>query len=63
MQLVLIDVFTYLITRMILDNEWLNQLTREELLDLADRLITSLDCRKFSATQEILDEYQNKYEY
>jgi hypothetical protein len=61
--LVLIDVFTYLITRMILDNEWLNQLTREELLDLADRLITSLDCRKFSATQEILDEYQNKYEY
>lgn len=56
-------MFTYLITRMILDNEWLNQLTREELLDLADRLITSLDCRKFSATQEILDEYQNKYEY
>lgn len=47
----------------LLDNEWLNQLTREELLDLADRLITSLDCREFSATQEILDEYQNKYEY
>ena len=63
MQLVLIDVFTYLITRMILDNEWLNQLTREELLDLADRLITSLDCREFSATQDILDKYQNKYEY
>ena len=63
MQLVLIDVFTYLITRMILDNEWLNQLTRKELLYLADRLITSLDCREFSATQKILDEYQNKYEY